>query len=98
MTIIQSGELALQDAGTNPSETVDNKLLDTTMELAKRIAQGPTYSMSLIKYLVQKSLYTNLEDSLKIASVAQNIARGTEDHKEGVRAFLEKRKPNFKGR
>ena len=31
MTIISSGELALQDAGTNPSETVDNKLLDTTM-------------------------------------------------------------------
>ncbi|MAR14353.1 MAG: enoyl-CoA hydratase/isomerase family protein [Dehalococcoidia bacterium] len=81
------------------NEVVEHdKLLDTTMELAKRIAQGPTYSMSLIKYLVQKSLYTNLEDSLKIASVAQNIARGTEDHKEGVRAFLEKRKPNFKGR
>ena len=31
MTIISSGELALQNAGTNPSETVDNKLLDTTM-------------------------------------------------------------------
>ena len=44
------------------------------------------------------NLYTNLEDSLKVATVAQNIARGTEDHKEGVRAFLEKRKPNFKGR
>ena len=81
------------------NEVVEHdKLLDTTMELAKRIAQGPTYSMSLIKYLVQKSLYTNLEDSLKVATVAQNIARGTEDHKEGVRAFLEKRKPNFKGR
>ena len=81
------------------NELVDHdKLLDTTMELAKRIAQGPTYSMSLIKYLVHKSLYTNLEDSLKVASVAQNIARSTEDHKEGVKAFLEKRKPNFKGR
>lgn len=81
------------------NEVVDHdKLLDTTMELAKRIAQGPTYSMSLIKYLVHKSLYTDLEDSLKVASVAQNIARSTEDHKEGVKAFLEKRKPNFKGR
>jgi len=73
-------------------------LMDATMEIAQRLAHGPTYSMSLIKWLVHKSLYTDLEESLRIAGAAQSIARETEDHKEGVRAFLEKRQPEFKGR
>ena len=63
-----------------------------------RLATGPTYAMSLIKWLVHKALYTDLEESLQVATAAQAIARETEDHKEGVRAFLEKRKPEFKGR
>lgn len=75
-----------------------DSLVDETMELAGRIAGGPTYAMSLIKWLVHKSLYSDLEDSLRYATAAQAAARETEDHKEGVRAFLEKRKPEFKGR
>jgi enoyl-CoA hydratase/carnithine racemase len=74
------------------------ELMDATMEIAQRLAHGPTYSMSLIKWLVHKSLYTDLEESLRISGAAQSIARQTEDHKEGVRAFLEKRQPEFKGR
>jgi enoyl-CoA hydratase/carnithine racemase len=74
------------------------ELMDATMEIAQRLAHGPTYSMSLIKWLVHKSLYTDLEESLRISGAAQSIARETEDHKEGVRAFLEKRQPEFKGR
>ena len=73
-------------------------LMSTNMELAQRLAQGPTYSMSLIKWLVHKSIHSDLEESLRIASAAQAAARETEDHKEGVRAFLEKRRPEFKGR
>ena len=75
-----------------------DELMEATMELAQRLAHGPTYSMALIKWLVHKSLYTDLEESLRISTAAQAIARETEDHKEGVRAFLEKRKPEFKGR
>ncbi|MCI0438242.1 MAG: enoyl-CoA hydratase-related protein [Chloroflexi bacterium] len=73
-------------------------LMDTTMELAQRIAEGATYSMALIKKLVQRSLYVDFAESLRLAGAAQAIARSTEDHKEGVRAFVEKRNPNFKGR
>lgn len=73
-------------------------LMDTTMELARRLADGPTYSMSLTKKLIQESLYKNLEESLLLAGPAQNIARSTADHKEGVRAFVEKRQPVYKGR
>ena len=78
--------------------TPHEKLMETTMELAHRIAEGPTYSMALIKRLVHKSLQTDFEESLRLAGPANEIARQTEDHREGVRAFLEKRKPAFKGR
>jgi 2-(1,2-epoxy-1,2-dihydrophenyl)acetyl-CoA isomerase len=73
-------------------------LMQATMELATRLAQGPTYAMSMIKMLVHKAQQQDLAEHLMQASRAQNLARRTEDHKEGVRAFLEKRKPNFKGR
>jgi enoyl-CoA hydratase/carnithine racemase len=78
--------------------TPHQDLMETTMDLAQRIAQGPTYSMALIKRLVQKSLHTDLEESMRLAGPAQGIARQTEDHREGVRAFIEKRKPVFRGR
>ncbi len=74
------------------------EFMPAAMELASRVAHGPTQSMSLIKYLVQKSQETNLRESLEIAHVAQDLARQTEDHKEAVSAFLEKRPPEFKGR
>jgi len=74
------------------------QLMDTTMELATRLAHGPTYSMSLIKRLVEKGLQQTLEEHLADASRAQDLARKTEDHREGVQAFLEKRQPQFKGR
>ena len=76
----------------------DGQLMETAMELATRLAQGPTQSLSMIKYLVHKSLETGLKESLEISHVAQEQARTTEDHKEAVQAFLEKRRPEFKGR
>ena len=75
-----------------------DELMPVAMELASRLAGGATQSMSLIKYLVHKSLETNLRESLEIAHVAQEQARQTEDHKEAVRAFMEKREPVFKGK
>ena len=74
------------------------EMLPAAMELASRIARGATRSMSLIKYLVHRSLDTGLEESLELAHAAQDIARATEDHREAVQAFLQKRPPRFKGR
>ena len=75
----------------------DSELMDGAMELATRFASGPTQSYSLIKYLVHQSMDMSLSESIGLAHVAQEHARTTEDHKEAVQAFLEKRKPNFKG-
>ena len=74
------------------------ELMEVAMELATRLAQGPTYAMALTKWLVHRSLHTDLEESLTLAGAAQEVARSTEDHREGVRAFVEKRRPSFKGR
>ncbi len=74
------------------------RLMQETLEFAKRIASGPTYSMGVIKWLVQRSLEVDFETSMKLAGVAQTVARDTFDHKEGVQAFIEKRKPNYMGK
>ena len=76
----------------------DGSLLEAAMALAARLAQGPTQSHALTKYLVHRSLDLSFEESLDLAHVAQAQARKTEDHKEAVQAFLEKRPPVFKGR
>ena len=76
----------------------EDSLMEQAIELSARLAKGPLVSLSLIKYLVHRSLETNLEESLEIAEIAQEQARSTEDHKEAVQAFLEKRQPNFRGR
>ena len=73
-------------------------LMEQTLDLARQIAAGPTYSMALIKKLVQRSLHVDFAESLRLAGPAQDIARRTHDHKEGVRAFIEKRQPKYRGR
>ncbi len=81
------------------SQVVPNdQLMEASMELASRLANGPTQSHALIKYLVHRSLDMDFEESLDLAHVAQAQARKTEDHKEAVQAFLEKRPAVFKGR
>lgn len=73
-------------------------LMAETVEFAKRIADSPTYAMGVIKKLVQRSLEVDFETSMKLAGVAQTVARDTRDHKEGVQAFIEKRKPRYTGK
>ena len=75
-----------------------DQLMKTTLELATRLAEGPVYSMGLIKYLIQQSTNMTFEESLRLGRAALAVARGTADHKEGVQSFLEKRPPHFQGR
>ncbi len=76
----------------------EDGLMEASMELATRLANMPSQSLALIKYLVHKSLDMTFEESLALAHVAQEKVRSTEDHKEAVQAFIEKRQPKFTGR
>jgi 2-(1,2-epoxy-1,2-dihydrophenyl)acetyl-CoA isomerase len=69
-----------------------------TKTLAQRLANGPTRSYALIKQLMNASFESDLQSSLQLEGELQDEAMQTEDHREGVAAFLQKRKPEYKGR
>lgn len=71
---------------------------DKVEEFAERVVNLPTKAFSLIKRYMLDSMHTEYETFLEQESFAQRIAGLTEDHQEGLRAFVEKRKPNFTGR
>jgi 2-(1,2-epoxy-1,2-dihydrophenyl)acetyl-CoA isomerase len=74
------------------------ELMATAGALARRIAAGPPVAIRLAKH----SLYANADRDLKSAlegeTAAQNICFDTEDAREGIRAFIDKREPVFRGR
>lgn len=61
-------------------------------------ANAPTKSIGLIKKMLNKSTTSTLEEMLEYEAYCQEIAGSSHDYKEGVNAFLEKRKPNFTGK
>lgn len=67
-------------------------------ELATRLAQMPTQGLALTKRAFQVSLGHTLDEQLKVETELQIEASETKDCKEGIQAFLEKRKPVFVGR
>lgn len=92
-----SGEEAFRIGLANKVVPHD-QLMDTTMELATKLAHGPTVQMGLMKMMAHKGTHQTFREHFAGNAGANVIARNTEDHKEGVRAFIEKRSPNFKGR
>ena len=66
--------------------------------LLDRLSQMPTYGLYLTKEAYRLSAQSSLEEQLQVEAHLQTLAGASEDYREGVRAFLEKRKPQFKGK
>jgi 2-(1,2-epoxy-1,2-dihydrophenyl)acetyl-CoA isomerase len=76
----------------------DADLMKEAMKFAHELANGPTVALSLIRKLYWDSPENSFEDQLNLEFLSQRVAGATEDFKEGVTAFLEKRPANFKGK
>jgi enoyl-CoA hydratase/carnithine racemase len=74
------------------------RLEEETMTLARRLADGPPIAIRLSKLQIYKGLEMDLEAALEMAAAAELIASNSEDHREGVAAFMEKRAPHYVGR
>ena len=73
------------------------ELMAKSNELAAKIANGPPIAIRLAKRAIYRNQECSLREGLEYETYAQNICRETQDAKEGVKAFVEKRTPQFRG-
>ena len=76
----------------------DGKLLAESKKLARRLADKSAPVLAMIKDAVNASWSSDLETQLKLEEEYQAAAGGMRDHREAVKAFMEKRPPRFEGR
>lgn len=76
----------------------EDRLEEETLAFAQKLAKGPPIAMGLIKRILHLTFLDKLEAILEYEAQAQPLCFQTEDHKEGRRAFEEKRLPSFRGR
>jgi 2-(1,2-epoxy-1,2-dihydrophenyl)acetyl-CoA isomerase len=75
----------------------DDVFQQESINIATTLSQMPTRGLALTKQILNNSLINNYDDQLHDEELFQERAGRTQDYQEGVHAFLEKRKPNFKG-
>ncbi|EXB10870.1 phenylacetate degradation putative enoyl-CoA hydratase PaaB [Acinetobacter sp. 1396970] len=76
----------------------DAELKAKVTELAERLAKQPTFGLSLINKAIHQSSNNTFDEQMLLERDLQRIAGRSEDYREGVQAFMNKREPNFKGR
>lgn len=76
----------------------DEDVLETGRKLAASIASGPTQAFAAVKRLLDGTLSNDLERQLELEAAAIAKSAASTDGREGIRAFLDKRKPEFTGR
>ncbi|MEE2931295.1 MAG: enoyl-CoA hydratase-related protein [Bacteroidota bacterium] len=76
----------------------DETFESESWKLVSKLSKMPTKGLALTKQLLNASHTNSLEEQLAMEENCQKIAADTEDFQEGVNAFLEKRKPKFKGK
>ncbi|ENV33073.1 2-(1,2-epoxy-1,2-dihydrophenyl)acetyl-CoA isomerase PaaG [Acinetobacter gerneri] len=75
----------------------DAELQDEAERLAEHLATQPTYGLSLIKKAINLAAENSLDDQLILERDLQRMAGRSEDYREGVQAFMQKRTPQYKG-
>ena len=75
-----------------------DKLMEEAMSIAKKLAAKPRVALGLIKRCVDNAFDLDIQSGLTMEINASSIAFASEDGREGLSAFVEKRKPNFKGK
>ena len=75
-----------------------DELMDRTMEIARKIADKGPLALKLAKMAMNMGMETGLTIGLGYERLARTLVHGSEDRIEGMNAFIEKRKPQFKGR
>jgi len=74
------------------------ELMPAALALARKIADGPPIAIRLAKRAIYHNLDCDLRQALEFETFAQNICYETEDAAEGIKAFVEKKSPSFRGR
>jgi len=74
-----------------------DRLMEEALQLAGQLAEGPTAAIGMIKRMLTRGADMDLREVLQVEAYAQAVAFQTGDFKEGVKAFVEKRKADFKG-
>jgi enoyl-CoA hydratase len=99
--LLTGGQLSAREAferGLVTKVVPPELVLSEAIKLAQRIAQQPPVAVTLIKEAVYKALDTPTQAGMDFERNAFYLCFGTEDRLEGMRAFKEKRKPNFEGK
>ena len=76
----------------------DEALAETAGAIVRQLAEGPTVAFAHTRRAIHAALQSDLSDTLALERRNQQVSGATEDHREGLAAFHEKRRPAYRGR
>lgn len=76
----------------------EGQVLEEAMEYARNLAKGPVQITRFINSIINKTGNSDLRGTIEYENFAQSILQQSDDHREGVQAFKEKRNPDFLGK
>jgi 2-(1,2-epoxy-1,2-dihydrophenyl)acetyl-CoA isomerase len=97
LTAEMLGAERIKELGLANAVVPDDELDAVVDDVVQRVAAGPPMALSMTKRMLENSVTSSLLQALEAEAVAQNVNLGTKDMAEAMRAFAEKRRPEFRG-